>query len=42
MSQVKILIGEKAAIVEAKKGQIVGDLIASADLPVEQPCAGHT
>lgn len=41
MSQVKILVGEKTTIVEAEKGEILGDVIASADLPVEQPCAGR-
>ena len=41
MSEVKILVGENTTFVEAEKGEVLGDVIASADLPVEQPCAGR-
>jgi uncharacterized 2Fe-2S/4Fe-4S cluster protein (DUF4445 family) len=41
MSILRILIGEKTTVIDAKNGDLLGDVIASADLPVEQPCAGR-
>lgn len=41
MSKVKILFGEKSTLVDANDGDLLGDVIASVDLPVEQPCAGR-
>ena len=41
MSTVKVFIGEKTTLIDAKDGDLLGDVIASADLPVEQPCAGR-
>jgi uncharacterized 2Fe-2S/4Fe-4S cluster protein (DUF4445 family) len=40
MSQVNIIYGEEKKIIEAADGEILGDVIASLDLPIEQPCAG--
>ncbi len=41
MSKVTILLGEKMIEVEAAQGALLGDVIASAEMPVEQPCAGR-
>ena len=41
MSKVSIIYGEEKKIVEAKDGDILGDVIASLDLTIEQPCAGR-
>ena len=38
--KVTIIYGEEQKITEAKEGEILGDVIASLDLPIEQPCAG--
>jgi len=40
MSQVIIIYGEEKKIIEAEEGEILGDVIASLDLPIEQPCGG--
>ncbi|MCP4141815.1 MAG: DUF4445 domain-containing protein [Chloroflexi bacterium] len=40
MSKVSIIYGEEKRTVEAADGEILGDVIASLDLPIEQPCAG--
>ncbi|MBT7071943.1 MAG: DUF4445 domain-containing protein [Anaerolineae bacterium] len=40
MSQVSIIYGEEKKVVEATDGEILGDVIASLCLPIEQPCAG--
>lgn len=41
MSTVTIIYGEEKKIVEAEDGEILGDVIASLELPIEQPCAGR-
>jgi uncharacterized 2Fe-2S/4Fe-4S cluster protein (DUF4445 family) len=38
---VSILHGEEKTVLQAEDGTLFGDLITSADLPVEQPCAGR-
>ncbi len=40
MSAVTIIHGEEKYVVQAQDGEILGDVIASLDLPIEQPCAG--
>ena len=40
MSKVTIIYGEEKKIIEATDREILGDVIASLDLPIEQPCAG--
>ena len=40
MSKVTIIYGEEKKSVEEKDGEILGDVIASLDLTIEQPCAG--
>lgn len=41
MSKVTIIYGEEKKVTEAKDGEILGDVIASLDLTIEQPCAGR-
>ena len=41
MSKVTILLGESTSTLEAANGELLGDMIASLDLPIEQPCAGR-
>ncbi|MBT3239447.1 MAG: DUF4445 domain-containing protein [Chloroflexi bacterium] len=41
MNKVTILFGEKVTNLDASDGDLLGDVIASVDLPVEQPCAGR-
>ena len=41
MSTLKVIVGEKTTVIDAKNDTLLGDVIASADLPVEQPCAGR-
>lgn len=41
MNLVKVFFDEKLTELEAKEGDLLGDVITSADLPVEQPCAGR-
>lgn len=41
MSKVTIIYGEEKKVAEAKDGEILGDVIASLDLTIEQPCAGR-
>ncbi len=40
MSTASIIYGEEKKNVAAADGEILGDVIASLDLPIEQPCAG--
>ena len=41
MPNVTVIYGEKSVVVEAEEGSIIGDAIAQAGLPLEQPCAGR-
>jgi len=41
MPKVTIIYGEEEVIVEAPMGSVVGDVIATTGLPLEQPCAGR-
>ena len=41
MSKVTIIYGEEKKSVEAKDGEILGNVIAFLDLTIEQPCAGR-
>lgn len=41
MPLVTILYGEETKTVEAPTGSLLGDVIAQAELPLEQPCAGR-
>lgn len=39
--KVTLIYGEEEIELEAEKGQLLGDIIATTDLPLEQPCAGR-
>ncbi len=41
MPQVTIIYGEKAIDIEAQTGEIIGEVVARTELPLEQPCAGR-
>lgn len=41
MHSVTIIYGEDTRVVEAADGTLLGDVIAQAGLPIEQPCAGR-
>jgi uncharacterized 2Fe-2S/4Fe-4S cluster protein (DUF4445 family) len=41
MPSVTIIYGETVKTVEALRGSLIGDVIASSGLPLEQPCAGR-
>jgi len=41
MSTVTLIYGQETAVVEAKDGVPFSEVIAAADLPLEQPCAGR-
>ncbi len=41
MPQVKIIYGSDTQTIPADEGEILGDVIARAGLPLEQPCAGR-
>lgn len=41
MPEVTIVYGEQTRTVEAPDGALLGDVITSTDLPLEQPCAGR-
>ncbi|MCP4141783.1 MAG: DUF4445 domain-containing protein [Chloroflexi bacterium] len=41
MREVNIIYGEEKKVTEAADGEILGDVVASLDLPIEQPCAGR-
>ncbi|MBC8334432.1 MAG: hypothetical protein H8E29_04130, partial [Anaerolineales bacterium] len=38
---ITLIYGEEEKKLEAEKGQLLGDIIATTDLPLEQPCAGR-
>jgi uncharacterized 2Fe-2S/4Fe-4S cluster protein (DUF4445 family) len=40
MPQVTIIYGEKSTEINTQAGEIIGEVIARAELPLEQPCAG--
>lgn len=39
--KVTIIYGEEEKSLEAEQGQLLGDIIAKTELPLEQPCAGR-
>jgi uncharacterized 2Fe-2S/4Fe-4S cluster protein (DUF4445 family) len=41
MPNVTVIYGETVKTVEAESGSLIGDVIASTELPLEQPCAGR-
>ena len=41
MAHVTIVYGETQREIEAEAGEVLGDVIARTDLPLEQPCAGR-
>lgn len=41
MPKVTVVYGEQTKTAQAQTGQRIGDVIASLDLPLEQPCAGR-
>jgi uncharacterized 2Fe-2S/4Fe-4S cluster protein (DUF4445 family) len=41
MSEVTIIYGGETKKVQSEDGELLGDVIASSDLPLEQPCAGR-
>lgn len=41
MPHVTVVYGEEEKIVQAENGALLGDVIAEAGLPLEQPCAGR-
>jgi len=41
MPNVTIIYGEHTEVVEAEEGALLGEVITSAGLPLEQPCAGR-
>jgi len=41
MARVTVVYGEKQREIEAEPGEVLGDVIARTDLPLEQPCAGR-
>ena len=41
MSEIRLLLGQESKIVEVKDGALLGDVIAAAGFPLEQPCAGR-
>ena len=41
MPKVTIIYGEVKQVVQAKSGDLLGDVVASTSLPLEQPCAGR-
>jgi len=41
MNRVKLIYGHEEVEIQAKDGALLGDVVAEADLPFEQPCAGR-
>ncbi|MEJ2013370.1 MAG: ASKHA domain-containing protein [Anaerolineales bacterium] len=41
MAHVTVVYGEQQREIEAEAGEVLGDVIARTDLPLEQPCAGR-
>ena len=41
MPNVTIIYGEHTEVIEAEEGALLGEVITSAGLPLEQPCAGR-
>ncbi len=41
MNKVTLIYGQEKKLVEAEDGSLFGDVIAAADFPLEQPCAGR-
>ena len=41
MPQVTVIYGSETKVIEAKEGDLLGDIVAQTGLPLEQPCAGR-
>ena len=41
MPNVTIIYGERTEVIEAEEGALLGEVITSAGLPLEQPCAAR-